>query len=216
MLFLPAFFLIPSFSLWLSTSVLQGTMYQLPVLIGSKILLLVIPFFYRKSGDIWQVSATRTQLGVGVITGITLALGLFAVYLIFSSYLDMEHFRKGVEKLGVNSVQTYVAMAVFWSFINAFTEEVFWRWFAIGQLKKYLSVVTSIIVAAIFFSLHHGIATAMYFPWWMVIGAMFATTMAGLLWGHLYTKYQTTLVPFVSHIIADLTIFTIGFALLYS
>lgn len=203
-------------SIWLATGPLQGTAFQLPVLIASKIALLAIPYFYRRSGDTWSHAGDKRSLTIGICTGLGLALLLTLIYFLFRDSLDLNHFRQGVARLGVNSVTTYILMALFWSFINAFTEEVFWRWYAIGQLKQRFSANAAIVFSAVFFSLHHGIATSLYFPAWMVIGAMFATCSAGILWGYLYNRNKSVFTPFISHIIADIAIFSLGYTLMFN
>lgn len=210
------YLLIPSAAIWLATGPVQGTAWQLPILIGSKIALLAIPFYYRNTtADSWNYKGTLKQLLIGCATGLLLAANLAVIYFIFADTLDLKAFRDGVARLGVNSVTTYVLMATFWSFINAFTEEVFWRWYAIGQLKKWFKPSYAILISAVFFSLHHGIATSLYFPGWMVAGAMFATCFAGVLWGWLYQKDKTIFTPFISHIIADIAIFSFGYVLMF-
>ncbi len=210
------FLLIPSLALWLTTGPLEGSVLQLPVLIGSKIALVAIPVLYRNTADTWSYKGSRGQLTIGVTSGLLLAGILASVYSLLSGLLDLEQFRQGVGRLGVSSVTSYILMALFWSFINAFTEEVFWRWFAIGQLKKRFNPNGAIVVSAVFFSFHHGIATSLYFPVWMVVGAMFATCTAGILWGYMYHHSKSIFAPFISHVIADIAIFSFGYILMFS
>ena len=107
---------------------------------------------------------------------------------------------------------------LFWSIlislVHSALEEYYWRWFGYGKLSRHLPGWRAHVLAAIAFSLHHYVILWVYFSPWMALWLGTMVAVGGLLWSLLYSSTRSLLGPWISHVIVDLAIFSIGWRLL--
>ena len=117
--------------------------------------------------------------------------------------------RERSEHLGV--MQYYWAFAIFLSFVHSLIEEYYWRWFAYGGLRRVVSPMSAAVISAAAFGSHHVIITGQLMSW--PLGLVCGTGIAagGFVWALLYKRYRSLLAPWLSHIVIDLTVMTIGY-----
>jgi len=117
-----------------------------------------------------------------------------------------------IEDLGVR--EHYIAFAIFLSFLHAFMEEWYWRWFAFGQARHLMPVGMAHLVAAVGFASHHVIILSQFFPlpWAFFFG--FCVAVGGAVWSWLYQRYNSLLGAWASHMIIDLGIMWVGWEVL--
>jgi membrane protease YdiL (CAAX protease family) len=116
---------------------------------------------------------------------------------------------------GIRSVGFYLAVGVFYSLCHSFLEEYYWRWFVFGQLRQLVPWPVAILVSSLGFMSHHVLVLATYFGWlsgatW---GFSLAVALGGVFWAWLYQRSDSLVGPWLSHLLIDAAIFTIGFNL---
>lgn len=108
----------------------------------------------------------------------------------------------------------YLLFATFLSVMHSLIEEYYWRWFVFGHLRRLLSPGSAALAGSIAFASHHFVVTAQFFP---VAFATFLTgcvALGGLLWCWLFQKQRTLAGAWISHLIADAGLMTVGYWLL--
>lgn len=108
-------------------------------------------------------------------------------------------------------------MALFYCVIHSGLEEYYWRWFAFGQLQKFVRPGMAALVASLGFSLHHAIVLGDYFGFASAetrLGTL-AVFFGGFFWCELYRKSGSIFAPWLSHALIDAAIFFIGYKALF-
>jgi len=104
----------------------------------------------------------------------------------------------------------------FWTFAvvisvwHSLLEEYYWRGFVFGQLRQRLSLPWSHTLAGLAFSLHHMVICSQFFPmpWGILLGGSVA--IGGIFWSQLYQRHGHFYGAWLSHLIVDLVLMTIG------
>ena len=109
----------------------------------------------------------------------------------------------------------YLGLALYWIFINALLEEYVWRWFVVRQCRKLMPPLAAVLVSAVGFTLHHIVATQLYFSPSLVALAALGVFSGGVIWSWLFIRYGSIWPAYVSHVLADIGIFVIGYWLLF-
>lgn len=84
-----------------------------------------------------------------------------------------------------------------------------------GHLRRLVPLPVAHFVAAIGFTAHHVVVLNQFFPSgiaWLMGGGV---AIGGLAWSLLYHRYGTFLGAWISHVIVDVGIFTIGWQLMH-
>ncbi|MBT4166369.1 CPBP family intramembrane metalloprotease [archaeon] len=103
---------------------------------------------------------------------------------------------------------TYPLIALAIVLINPFIEEYFWRGFVFRVFDKYTKFG---YWTGILFALHHVIIIAGWFNWWQFILVTVFLALVGILFNWTYKKTNSIYATWITHLIADLVIVTIGY-----
>ena len=159
----------------------------------------------------WQ--EVKAGLGWG-----TLMFGVIisAYFLIGRQIIDITAIRAKAIEVGITSTSLYLIGCVYWSFINSLIEECTWRGFVVSRCKILVSDAIAVILAALFFTLHHSIALYGYTHNWLIVllGSL-GVFIAGIVWAWCYQRYRSIVPGYISHILADLAIAFVGYRLLF-
>ncbi|MBT5707688.1 CPBP family intramembrane metalloprotease [bacterium] len=109
----------------------------------------------------------------------------------------------------------------FWTFAvvisvgHSLLEEYYWRGFVFGQLRLRFSLFWSHSLAGLTFSLHHMVICSQFFPmpWGILLGGSVA--IGGVCWSLLYQRHGHFYGAWLSHLIVDLGLMTIGARLVF-
>ena len=181
---------------------------------AAKLWLFGLPVLWHLLVDRQRLSispARQGGFGVAVLTGTLAAAGIASGYLLIGHrVIEAALIRKTLEPIGLTRPQTYIALSVYWIVINSVLEEYVFRWFIMRKCERLIGPAAAIAASAAIFVVHHSIAMAAYFPWWINLLASAAIFTAGAVWSWLYVRYRSIWVPYISHAIADVAIFALG------
>jgi hypothetical protein len=75
--------------------------------------------------------------------------------------------------------------------------------------------VLAIVASAFFFTLHHIVALATQADWRVTTIASAGVFIGGAVWSSLYLRYRSIWPGYLSHALADVPIFVIGWCLIF-
>ena len=164
----------------------------------------------------WSPPA-RGGLRVGAAAGAAMAAAMLVAYWgVLRAHVDPQPVRQAAVEMGIGSPVSYIAGAAAWILVNSLVEEVVWRWFVLRQLRALLPAALAILGSAALFTAHHAVAMAAYLgPAQVVLGSL-AVLAAGACWSFLYLRYASIWPAWISHVVADIAIFVIGWQLLFA
>lgn len=157
----------------------------------------------------------KKHLWTGFISGIIFFSGIGLAYTFFQNKINPYLIQEIAQRILLTTPHRYILLVCYWIFINSLIEEYFWRGFIFLKLKKILSPLLSSTLVSFFFCLHHFLALNLYFPitlTWIATGGIF---FGSLFWCYLCHQSQSIIPGFISHIGADLIIFSIGYRLIF-
>jgi membrane protease YdiL (CAAX protease family) len=199
--------------IWLPGSVGQG------IFLAAKVWLLAFPLFWflvvERGKPGWS-PPRRGGIGVGALTGIVAAaiIGLAAWgFGIFE--IDMTELAGEVDEMGLDSPRAYLMGALGWTFVNSLMEEFVYRWFVTSQCERLMSKTAAVIASALVFTAHHVVALSTYLEPGLVALASLGVFAGGALWSALYSRYRSIWPGWVSHVLADIAIFAVGWVVLF-
>ena len=190
------------------------------VFLAAKLWLLVFPTVWHllveKGRPSWS-PPRRGGLPAGLLTGIAVAAVITASALAAGvRTLDASALRAAVAAMGLGTPAAYLAGAAAWTLANSLVEEYVWRWFVLKQLRALLPGALAVVGSAALFTAHHAVAMAAYLePAQVALGSL-AVLAAGACWSFLYLRYESIWPGWISHVIADLAVFVIGWHLLFA
>ncbi len=178
----------------------------------------------------WVLAVQRRRLGLrlpggaGLIEGATFGLAIFgtmmALYHLWlqpSGLLDpaIEPIRQKVASFGVRGPLGFFALGAFYSMAHSLMEEYYFRWFVFGQLRRLVSVPAAIVVSSLGFMGHHVVVLGTFFGYASPLTWLFSLAVAvgGAAWAWLYHRSRSLYGPWLSHLIIDAAIYTIGYSI---
>jgi hypothetical protein len=190
------------------------------IFFAAKVWLVALPLVWRLMVDRKPLSwspARHGGFGVAIASGVLISLVIFGAYALASrsGALDASLVADRAAKTGLNTLGVYLAGAVYWITVNSLLEEYVWRWFVLRKCEALWGGKAGLVVAALAFTAHHVIALAGQFNWGITLLASLGVFIGGAAWNWLYLRYRSIWPGYVSHAIADLAIFIIGYRLIF-
>ena len=185
-----------------------------------QVLMIALPIWvWAKRGmsrrDVFEsVGLKRTSTLGGVVIGLLMAGTIIAgYYTMFRSIIDPSLVLDKVQSLGL--LKWYWVMAVVMSLWNSLYEEYYWRAFLVSELGKWTkSTLIICAIAGSLFGLHHLFVLISLFELPMALLFTFGTAGAGIVWTWMRRRGYSIWDCYISHILADLAIFWIGYDLI--
>lgn len=163
---------------------------------------------------------TRRGLGLGFGFGLLVAgtmLALAFCWLIPFGFFDQpgEAIRAKIEGFGLNTVAKYAVISFFYAILHSLMEEYYWRWFVFRRLRDFVRLPSAIAISSLGFMAHHVIVLAVYFGWTSPATYLFSAGVAigGAVWAWIYQRSDSLYGPWLSHLLVDAAIFSIGYEL---
>ncbi len=86
----------------------------------------------------------------------------------------------------------------------------------VQEAKRLVGPIFAVIFSALGFTLHHIVAMQLYFDWITVILAAVGIFIGGTIWSGCYLRFRSIWPGYLSHALVDLTLFAIGFRVIFS
>ena len=185
----------------------------------AKFWLLAFPAFWWFRVDRGRLGFSplkRGGLGVGALTGLVVAGSVFVGYALFGKFvIDVDLMRATAAEVGFDRKAFYLGLVTYLSFVNSLGEEYVWRWFVYRKSETLWGATAATFLTAVFFSIHHAFALYPQFGWPLTIIGSTGTFVGSLIWSWLYRRYGSLWPAYVSHAIIDLSIFAVGWKVLF-
>lgn len=204
---------------------LEGTSWVAPVYLGAKAVQFAGPV--AALGTLLAAAHGPPRPGRSVVLG--LGTGVAGAALTWFAYVvlvrggDMaataaEAIAVKLADFHLDSAPRYVVAALFISFLHSWLEEVYWRAFVYGWLRRLTSTHWALSVAALGFAAHHVVVIGVYAgdsPVLVVLLMSVPVALGGALWSLLYRATGNRLLaPWLSHACIDLAIMAVGYDLI--
>lgn len=217
LLLVPAPSLGAAAGLWLW----PGSPWGKAVFVFSKFWILVLPVLWTVLVDRQPLSWSPPRLGgfrVGTLTGFAILAAIFVAYAIAlkTGFVDRDLVASRASQTGLNDLSLYLGAACYWITFNSLMEEYVWRWFTFRKFEVLLGGKLAVVASALGFTVHHVIAVAAQFNAPVTVLASTGVFVGGLVWSWLYLRYRSVWPCYVSHALADVPIFVIGYHLIFS
>ena len=207
----------PSVGVWFALQGLHGWQGGL-IWVLCKVWMLLGPalWYYLVEGQAWRWPRWQTRgLLAGLTLGLMMAASIFAAWFgLAEGQINPAPMQEKLAPLGLTQPAVYLGLAAYWSLGNSLVEEYVFRWFFVRQCEQ-LASRWAIPLAAAIFTAHHTLALAFYVtPLWNLLASS-GVFIAGLLWSWLYHSSRNVWACWLSHVLADIAVFTIGALLLF-
>jgi uncharacterized protein len=183
--------------------------------------MLVFPLWWTRQIEhrLLKVTApTRTEWLNGLGLGAAMFACIVGAYaMVGQTWLDTAVIRKTAITVGLQNFSIFVWFGIYFTFINSFVEEYFWRWFIDRQCCTLLPKYQATSLSALLFTLHHVIILKFYIPDGraIVLGS-FGVFAAGLVWSICVRQTKSLWVSYLSHLLADAALHLIAWQILFS
>lgn len=186
----------------------------------SKVWILLFPLVWLRFVDRKPVSwspARKGGFGVAALSGTLIAGVVLAVYhaALYLGFIDAEQIAEQASKTGLNRLDLYIVGALYWITLNSLMEEYVWRWFVFRKFEALMGGGVAVIAASLGFTAHHVIALAAQFNWQITLLGSAGVFIGGLVWSRLYLHYRSVWPCYLSHAIVDVSVFWIGYNLIF-
>jgi membrane protease YdiL (CAAX protease family) len=209
---------IPSLGVIMAMVVAPGPVGK-TIFTAAKIWLLVFPaawYLLVEKGKLGWTPPDRGGFAVGVASGTAFA-GIIVVgaWLVGVQHMDLAPLHSEVQKMGLNSALPYLAAAAGWTFVNSLMEEYVYRWFVFRQCEALMKGWAAVFASAAIFTTHHVIAVSQYLDPLLTVLASAGVFAGGAAWSCLYMRYRSIWPGWISHVLADIAVFGVGWFLLF-
>lgn len=227
--------LAPTLMTWLYFYVLAGQGMFTRVLYGSsKVVLGLLPlvwYLYRRHramrANTYEANGQpqpRRQLSwkLGLDFGLLTLTTMLLLYFLWLKHLPIMSetavlVQKKLDDAGVDSVTTFLFLAIFLTIVHSAYEEYYWRWFIFGHLRFTMPWLKAAIISSVGFMLHHILVLYAYLPGelglMLVIAFSFCIGFGGFVWCCIYQYTGSLLGAWIAHLCADLGIMICGYDL---
>ena len=209
---------VPSLGTAAAMIIFPGPVGQ-TIFMAAKIWLLAFPALWYLTVEHGKPSWSPPRqggLGAGLLTGLVsgAVIGLAAFFFgVFE--MDMSLLADEVDEMGLTTPRAYLLGALGWTFANSLMEEYVYRWFVFSQCERLMPRYAAVLASAAVFTTHHVIALSTYLPVHLTALASVGVFGGGVLWAALYSRYRSIWPGWISHILADIAIFAVGWELLF-
>lgn len=209
----------PSIGVVFGMILMPGTAIGRGVFLLAKIWILLLPAGWYILIERQRVPRAKTEPGgfrAGMISGLAISGLIVLMYLLSGRYLtDPEVVRGMAREIGLAEPKHYLAGALYWIGFNSILEEYVWRWFVVRQCAKAMPRHMAIPASALAFTLHHILALQCYFTWPVTVLCALGIVFGGALWSWMFLRYKTIWPGWLSHALVDITVFALGYLLIF-
>lgn len=196
------------------------------LLAATKALLLVSPIlfwkFLRIPGKWSDFSKTLTteklkrQISLGLGLGVLMSAVVLLTFELLSDASRTLLLTRVAKKITVLQIEDlFLVYGVVLSFVHSLLEEFYWRYFIfsawVASLPPRRTHLIAHLVASFAFTLHHFTVTVHYFDLSFGLLLGLGVWAAGFIWSYIFEKEKSLLGVWISHIIVDIALVSIGY-----
>jgi len=197
----------------------RGTPLGQGLYAAAKIWILIVPVAWRLFVEWQPISFSLPRkggLGMGLALGAAIAGVIGAGYwFIGRRIVDVSALREAVAANGLDQPGRYLALVLVLTLVNSLLEEYVWRWFVYRQCERLMPPAIAVIASALMFTLHHAVALRAQMNWAPTLLACTGILIGGCTWSWLYRRYRSIWPCYLSHVLADAAVFSVGWMLLF-
>lgn len=177
-----------------------------------------IPIIYSKyNKDLNLISLfkvdSKKEIFISIFSGILIFTIIFGAYLGIGKFFDFSNVVSSLSKNAGVTINNFIFVAVYISFINSLLEEFFFRGFAFLKLKEVTSRKFSYIFSSLAFALYHVAMMIGWFDIGLFLLTILGLFIGGLIFNYFNEKYKNIYVTWLIHMFANFAINYIGFIL---
>jgi uncharacterized protein len=219
--------LFPTLGIWLYFVAASAPAWSRALYLASKLVQFAVPALWVIAAERQPLlrslrrSLSRRGLAAGLLAGLLAAGGLLLGwhFLLAGSPL-LAGLPAGIAgrlaAIGISSAGAFAAVAVFYCVVHSGLEELYWRWFVYGRLRRRTSPAAAVLFSSLGFMAHHvvliGLLLGSFGPLtWL---CSLAVAAGGAAWAWLYEETGSLAGPWLSHGLVDAALMTIGWLLL--
>ena len=206
---------------------LEGTAWVAPVYLGAKALQFAGPVAALGAlmAAAFGPSRPGRSVALGLGTGVTGAALTWLAYTVLfrggeTAATAAEAITVKLADFHLDTLGRYIVAALLISLVHSWLEEVYWRAFVYGRLRRLTSSSWSHLVAALGFAAHHVVVIGVYIGDASVLLLTLMSlpvVLGGVLWSLIYRGTGNRLLaPWLSHVCLDLTIMAVGYDLIFA
>ena len=177
---------------------------------------MIIPlmYFMKYKEDLPKIKQLFLPRKKDLLLALVLGAGvygvIFAAYFLFRNLIDLNTIQDALlENVGV-SVENFLAVALYISFVNSLLEEFFFRGYAFILLKNEVKPVIAYVFSAFLFAFYHVGMTLTWFHPVIYVLAMLGLFIGGLIFNALNDRCGQLYPSWLVHMCANFAINTIG------
>jgi len=209
---------VPSLGTAAAMIIFPGPVGQ-TIFMAAKIWLLAFPALWYLAVEHGKPSWSPPRqggLGAGLLTGLVTGAVIGLAAFVFGVFeMDMSLLTGEAEEMGLTTPRAFLLGALGWIFVNSAMEEYVYRWFIFSQCERLMPRYAAVLASAAVFTTHHVIALSTYLNPTLTAFASVGVFGGGVLWAALYSRYRSIWPGWISHIIADIAIFAVGWEILF-
>lgn len=217
-LLVPAPTIGAAMALWIAPGPIGATIYSI-----AKVWLLALPLIWTLVVDRRTPQSAIRSRPPSIWAGMPIAAGLGALiavviiglFFLMRDHIDATNLRRTATEAGFGSPKTYILFGLYLCLVNALLEEYVWRWFTYRAAASIIPAALAVPLSALFFTLHHILVLAAYFPVWLTTLTSLGVFIGGCTWSWCYARFHSVWPGYVSHAIVDVAILFVGWLLLF-
>lgn len=220
---IPAF-LLPGLSAVVYFILMKDSVFAQTLYFGTKVFEVVWPFLavglILKVRPMWKRRSFSYHLRA-IPLGAAIGVGIVLIMIVWMHSPLAWMIERGAPAVRVKVAALgfedhFIPFAIFITVAHSLLEEIYWRWFGYGYLRKIVSPAKAHLIAAFAFTLHHIVVTSQFFPLPFALFLSFCVGIGGLIWSHLYQRQGTLAGAWVCHMLVDAGLMWVGWRLINS
>ncbi len=215
----------PTLGAWYYFVHLEGSELARPAYLASKVVQFAIPcgwiLWTRRKP---RALLDRRGIGVGLLTGLIMGGSILLLWYwrlqdTTVAQLAVPRIQSKLADFRIETPYAYLGMSLGLSCLHSLLEEFYWRWFVYQRLRAYLPAAVAAVIGSVAFASHHVIVLASYIPaelfWSHTAPASAAVGVGGLVWCGLLQRHKSLTASWLSHMLVDMALMTLGAIMLF-